>query len=206
MLQQLLPLIMSIPAETSIKDLAGAAIAGLLADKETMQNINIDNLLFGLLAGSTIDEAKVTVFGDLTITGKVSDVAAVMKLQKEITSDRRSRKATKETIQAYVDELNKNVELKCSFKGIEKELPMQVIVCQVGVDYWAVPAVKFADEERYTPIVELLDIKSMNYLINIASHCVQPLTTSVAVLGSTVTTLANLYLGMVQAQQEQQEQ
>ena len=86
------------------------------------------------------------------------------------------------------------------------KLPMKLVASQVGVDYWAMPAVKFEDQNDYTPIVELFDIKTMNYLFNIADHGVQPLMTTVTSFGSMIVSFANLYLGMVQAQQAQQGQ
>lgn len=202
-LPTILPTIMGLPEETSIMDLAKVSIASIIGSGQASQMI--DQLLFGLLQGSSVDEATVTLMGDLSMTAKVKDIPGVIQTQREMAKVRRSG-ADQKTIQEYVDKLNGMVEMEAECKGLEMKLPMKLVASQVGVDYWAMPAVKFEDQNDYTPIVELFDIKTMNYLFNIADHGVQPLMTTVTSFGSMIVSFANLYLGMVQAQQAQQGQ
>lgn len=190
-LMSMLPFIMSIPAETSIADLAKTTILSLVGSGQAKQMV--DSFLFGLLQDGAIDEATVTLFGDLSLTAKVKNLAAVIQTQQEMAAYRRSG-ADEKTIQQYVDQLNSNIELSGACKSLQQELPMKLITTQVGVDFWAMPAVKFADESTYRPLTELLDIKSLSYLLNIADHAVEPLSATVTSFGSIISSLANLIL------------
>ncbi|MBR6827150.1 MAG: hypothetical protein IKM76_03210, partial [Prevotella sp.] len=44
-----------------------------------------------------------------------------------------------------------------------------------GVDYWAMPAFNFADEQGYVSIIDLLDKESIEYGINIIDHAAEPM-------------------------------
>ena len=59
-------------------------------------------------------------------------------------------------------------------KNPGKEIPMKLATTQIGIDYWAVPALKFADETDYVPLTEVLDQKSVEYGLNIVDHAVDP--------------------------------
>jgi hypothetical protein len=50
------------------------------------------------------------------------------------------------------------------------------------VDYWAVPALNFADENGFVPLTELLDKESMEYGINIVDHAILPMKESIVVI------------------------
>lgn len=44
-----------------------------------------------------------------------------------------------------------------------------------GIDYWAVPALNFADENGYVALTDMLDKESIEYMINIIDHAAGPM-------------------------------
>lgn len=194
-LTQMMTIITTMFADYSILDIAKELVES--GQAKTM----VDGLMVGILQGSAIEEVSVKLFDFLIFKASVSDVPAVLELQKRMTEARRSG-ASEAEIQEYVDNLNKYVNLRGEVQGVDMVLPMTLVTFPIGVDYWAMPAVKFPDENHYTPFAALLDIKSINYLINIADHCVQPLMGTAASVGSLAYSLASLYFGVLQAKKD----
>lgn len=191
-MQMISSIIAIIPAEVSTLDI----VKDLIESGEAKGMI--DALLLGIFNGFAIEDVSVKLFDNLIFRASVSDVPEVIKIRKEMIETRRSG-ATEAEIQAYVDQLNKYVVLRGEVQGVDMVLPMTLVTYPIGVDYWAMPAVQFPDENHLTPFVALLDIKSINYIINIADHCVQPLMGTAASVGSLVYSLANLYFGVLEA-------
>jgi len=55
------------------------------------------------------------------------------------------------------------------------------VTTKIGVDWWAVPGLNFADENGYVPLTEMLDKESVEYAFNIVDHAVEPAKNSIVV-------------------------
>ena len=131
------------------------------------------DLLVALMGGSNLD-ATFSLNGDLTTEISVSDCGKAMQLQKEMAHARRSY-ADQATIEGYTQQLNELVSAKMTCDGVNQEIPMRLQTEKFGVDYWAMPAFNFADEQGYVPFTQLLDKESVEYAINIVDHAAEPM-------------------------------
>ena len=109
------------------------------------------DLLVALMGGSNLD-ATFSLNGDLTTEISVSDCGKAMQLQKEMAHARRSY-ADQATIEGYTQQLNELVSAKMTCDGVNQEIPMRLQTEKFGVDYWAMPAFNFADEQGFVPLV-----------------------------------------------------
>ena len=134
---------------------------------------SIADVFTAIMAGNSIEDMTLTLLGCLTTNVKVSDCEKVVTLQNEMAEARRNY-ADQKTIENYVSQLNKLVTSTMSDKTLGQEIPMKLTTTQIGIDYWAVPALKFADETDYVPLTEVLDQKSVEYGLNIVDHAVDP--------------------------------
>ena len=131
------------------------------------------DLLVALMGGSNLD-ATFSLNGDLTTEISVSDCGKAMQLQKEMAHARRNY-ADQATIEGYTQQLNELVSAKMTCDGVNQEIPMRLQTEKFGVDYWAMPAFNFADEQGYVPFTQLLDKESVEYAINIVDHAAEPM-------------------------------
>lgn len=152
-----------------------------------------------LLNGASLDNYEVTLLGDLTISASISNIYMAIQTNKALKEARRNG-ADEATISQSVEQLNQFIKLGLKAKKLNAELPAKLVTTKVGVDYTPLPAVSF-DGKEFTPITELIDVKSTGYLINIADHCVQPLSTAVTSLGVITGNLIKLFT--LQSQEEQ---
>ena len=134
---------------------------------------SIADVFTAIMAGNSIEDMTLTLLGCLTTNVKVSDCEKVVTLQNEMAEARRNY-ADQKTIENYVSQINKLVTSTMSDKTLGQEIPMKLTTTQIGIDYWAVPALKFADETDYVPLTEVLDQKSVEYGLNIVDHAVDP--------------------------------
>ena len=134
---------------------------------------SVADVFTAIMAGNSIEDMNLTLLGCLTTNVKVSDCEKVVTLQNEMAEARRNY-ADQKTIENYVSQLNKLVTSTMSDKTLGQEIPMKLTTTQIGIDYWAVPALKFADETDYVPLTEVLDQKSVEYGLNIVDHAVDP--------------------------------
>ena len=134
---------------------------------------SILDVLVALISGSTL-EGTVTLNNDLTTTVSISDCGKTMKLQREMAHARRSY-ADQATIEGYTQQLNELVSAQMTCKGVNQVIPMKLQTEKFGVDYWAMPAFNFADEQGYVPFTQLLDKESVEYAINIVDHAAEPM-------------------------------
>ena len=134
---------------------------------------SVADVFTAIMAGNSIEDMTLTLLGCLTTNVKVSDCEKVVTLQNEMAEARRNY-ADQKTIENYVSQLNKLVTSTMSDKTLGQEIPMKLTTTQIGIDYWAVPALKFADETDYVPLTEVLDQKSVEYGLNIVDHAVDP--------------------------------
>ena len=133
----------------------------------------IMDVMTAIMAGNSIEDMTITLLGCLTTNVKVSDCEKVVKLQNAMAKARRNY-ADEATIDGYVSQLNQLITCSMSDKTLSQQIPMRLTTTKVGVDYWAVLALKFADETDYVPLTEVLDQQSVVYGINIVDHAVDP--------------------------------
>ena len=131
------------------------------------------DVLTALMSGGKL-EAILTLNDDLTTTVSISDCGKAMQLQKEMAHARRSY-ADQATIEGYTQQLNELVSAKMTCDGVNQVIPMKLQTEKFGVDYWAMPAFNFADEQGYVPFTQLLDKESVEYAINIVDHAAEPM-------------------------------
>ena len=131
------------------------------------------DVLTALMSGGKL-EAILTLNDDLTTTISISDCGKTMQLQHEMAHARRSY-ADQATIEGYTQQLNELVSAKLTCKGVNQVIPMRLQTEKFGVDYWAMPAFNFADEQGYVPFTQLLDKESVEYAINIVDHAAEPM-------------------------------
>ena len=138
---------------------------------------SIIDVLVALMSGSDI-KATFTLNDDLTTTLAVNDCGKVMQLQNEMAHARRNY-ADQATIDGFTKQLNGLVKGVMSSKGVTQEIPMNLATTKIGVDWWAVPALKFADEQGYVPLTDMLDKESIEYGFNIIDHAAEPMAGSI---------------------------
>ena len=131
------------------------------------------DVLVALMSGSKL-EGSLTLNDDLTTDISISDCGKVMQLQSEMAHARRSY-ADQATIEGYTQQLNELVSAKMTCKGVNQVIPMRLQTEKFGVDFWAMPAFNFADEQGYVPFTQLLDKESVEYAINIVDHAAEPM-------------------------------
>ncbi len=131
------------------------------------------DVLTALMSGGKL-EAILTLNDDLTTTVSISDCGKTMQLQHEMAHARRSY-ADQATIEGYTQQLNELVSARMTCKGVNQVIPMRLQTEKFGVDYWAMPAFNFADEQGYVPFTQLLDKESVEYAINIVDHAAEPM-------------------------------
>ena len=134
---------------------------------------SILDVLVAMMSGNNI-ESTITLNDDLTTAVSISNCGKVMQLQKEMAQARRNY-ADQATIEEYTKQLNGLVSAKMTCKGVNQVIPMKLQTEKFGVDYWAMPAFNFADEQGFVPLTELLDAESIQYGINIIDHAAEPM-------------------------------
>ena len=131
------------------------------------------DVLVALMSGGSL-EGTLTLNDDLTTDISISDCGKAMQLQKEMAHARRNY-ADQATIEGYTQQLNELMSAKMTCKGVNQVIPMKLQTEKFGVDYWAMPAFNFADEQGYVPFTQLLDKESVEYAINIVDHAAEPM-------------------------------
>ena len=69
---------------------------------------------------------------------------------------------------------------------------MRLQTHKIGVDWWAAPALNFADEKGYVSLYDMLDKESLEYGINIIDHAAEPMQQSVVVVRQLMQALQKL--------------
>lgn len=156
---------------------------------------NAKNILNGIsymaLNGATIDNYEVTLLGDLTMAVNVNNIYAASQAIEAMKEARRNG-ADEATISQHAETLNQLVQLKVKTNKLGAELPAKMVAAQVGVDWTVMPAISF-DGQEYTPVPELIDVKSTCYIVNIADHCIKPLSSVASSMGIITGNLIKLF-------------
>ena len=160
------------------KSMIDLACTGEYPDKEIdfsqfTASGRILDVLVALMSGGSL-EGTLTLNDDLTTDISISDCGKVMQLQSEMAHARRNY-ADQATIEGYTQQLNELVSAKMTCDGVNQVIPMKLQTEKFGVDYWAMPAFNFADEQGYVPFTQLLDKESVEYGINIVDHAAEPM-------------------------------
>ena len=134
---------------------------------------SILDVLVAVTTGGSL-EGTLTLNDDLTTEISISDCGKTMQLQHEMAHARRNY-ADQATIEEYTQQLNELVSAKMTCKGVNQVIPMKLQTEKFGVDFWAMPAFNFADEQGYVPFTQLLDKESVEYGINIIDHAAEPM-------------------------------
>jgi len=137
------------------------------------QSENILEALMGLMQTVNVKDMSLTFMDDLTTKMAISNCAKLIQLNAEM-SDARRHGASQSTIDSYVSQMNQLMSGNMYVKALDMTLPMQLQSAQVGIDYYAIPAVKFSDETTYVSLDQLLDRDAMGYLINVMDHGMAP--------------------------------
>ena len=163
-----------------------------LTDLSKLTSSNsIMDIMQAVLLGNSLDNLQITLLDDLTTTVKVSDCQKALVLQSEMAKARRSY-ADQATIEGYVSQLNELVSGSMVCKGLDQQIPMRLATTKIGVDWWACPALNFADEKGYVPLTEMLDKESLEYGINIIDHAAEPMQQSIVVVRQLVGALQKM--------------
>lgn len=131
------------------------------------------DVLVALISDANL-EGSVTLNDDLTASLYISDCGKLMKLQREMAHARRHY-ADEATIEGYTKQLNELLNAKATCEGVNMVIPMQLKTEKLGVDYYAMPAFNFGDEDGFVPYPELLDKECIDYAINIVDHAAEPM-------------------------------
>jgi hypothetical protein len=159
---------------------------------------SIFDVIAFLMTGRSLEEAKLTLLDDLTTTISISDMAKVTRLGQELAHARRNY-ADQQTIDQYTQQMNQFFSGSMSCADINQQIPMRLQTIKFGIDYWSVPALNFADENGYVPITDMLDKESIEYMINIMDHSVEPMQQSLIIMRQLMQYIQTL-LGGMQAQ------
>ena len=177
--------------KTSGKGIGG--LANLDLSQATM-SASLFDMIAVLLNGCSVDEAKLTILDDLTTITSISDMGKVTKLSQQLAEARRSY-ADLKTIDQYTQQMNELVKSQMTCKGLNQNIPMKMKTIQFGVDYWTVPALNFSDENGYVAITDMLDKESIEYMLNIIDHGVEPMQQSLIVVRQLIQYVTNLASG-----------
>ena len=139
---------------------------------------SIVELFAAIMAGNSLKEGTITLIDDLTTTLTISDCGKLLELQRAMASARRNY-ADQMTIDGYTQHLNELISGTMTCKGLNQTIPMKLQTIKFGVDYWAMPALNFADENGYVAITDMLDKESIEYMINIVDHAAEPMQQSI---------------------------
>ena len=151
-------------------------------DLSQMKNMSsILDILSLLSSGRKLDNAQITLLGDLTTTLSISDMQQALKVYTDSRTARRNY-ADQQTIENYPRQLNELVNAEMTCKGINQTIPVSFVTAKLGVDWCTMPGLSFADETGYVPFTELLDRQSLEYGTNIIDHAIDPMKESIIVM------------------------
>ena len=165
-------------------------------------NMSIAQAFAAVMAGNSLEEGTITLLDDLTTTLKISDCAKVIQLQNQMASARRNY-ADEATIEQYTQQLNQLVSGSMTCQGLGQTIPMKLKTIKFGIDYWAMPALNFADENGYVTLTDMLDMESIEYMVNIADHAAEPMQQSIVTVRQLMQYLQTM-MGSIRQKQGQQ--
>jgi hypothetical protein len=139
---------------------------------------SIIDLLSAVWGTHSLDEGKIILLDDLETTVSISNMAMAIEIANEMAKARRNY-ADQQTMGAYADQLNELISCTMICKGVNQTIPMRMVTTKIGVDWWAMPGLNFADENGYVAITDMLDKESVEYGFNLLDHAVGPMQQSI---------------------------
>ena len=137
-------------------------------------NDNFFDLITNVISGFRVDNLSITTLENITTTMKIDDCKKFVMLHAEMTKARRNG-ADQQTIDGYASQMNDLLTCSVEDKLLHQTIPMRFMASKVGVDWWAMPAMSFADENGFVPITDLLDKESIEYAVNVIDHAAMPM-------------------------------
>ena len=137
-------------------------------------NDNFFDLITNVISGYRVDNLSITTLENITTTMKIDDCKKFVTLHAEMTKARRNG-ADQQTIDGYASQMNDLLTCSVEDKLLHQTIPMRFMASKVGVDWWAMPAMSFADENGFVPITDLLDKESIEYAVNVIDHAAMPM-------------------------------
>ena len=144
-------------------------------------SMSLVDALINVMAGNNLKEGSLTLLDDLTTTVTISDCQKAIQVRQAMNSARRNY-ADQQTIDQYTQQLNQIITGSMTCKGLNQTIPMKMKTIKFGVDYTAVPALNFADENGYVALTDMLDKESIEYMFNIVDHAADPMQESLVVV------------------------
>ena len=141
--------------------------------QDDMMDSSLLSLLLATVMGNSVDQLKLTLADDLVGDIKISDVGQAAAVLAQAKAARRNY-ASQTDIDVYTQQLNQIVSGSLECKGLNQQIPMTLQTTALGVDYVAMPSLKFADEDTFVPLTDLLDKEGMAYALNIVDHSIAP--------------------------------
>ena len=175
---------------------------GMTDYSQLTSSMTIAEMFINVMAGNNVKEGVITLLDDLTTSVKVSDCAKVVELQNQMARARRNY-ADEATIDQYTQQLNNLISGSMTCAHTDQQIPMKLQTVKFGVDYWAVPALKFSAGTDYEPITNMLDKESIAYMINIADHAAEPVQQSLVTVRQLMHYLTMIFTGQQTQQQGQ---
>ena len=173
-------------------------------DLSQLSSGSIFDVIASVFSGRSLDECKLTILDDLTTTFSISDMQKTTKLSQGVARARRNY-ADEATIDQFTQQFNEIMKFQITCKGINQTYPMKLITTKFGVDWWTMPAFRFAEGSDYVLVTDALDQESIRYMINIADHAAEPMQQSAIVVRQLMQYIQTL-VGGLQNQQNQQNQ
>jgi hypothetical protein len=161
---------------------------------EFTSSSSILDLIAALFNSSDLKEAKVTLFNDLTTTINVSNMPKALQAVHK-SAKARQNNADQQTIDKYTQQLNELVTLNMTSKSLGQTIPMRMETVKLGNDWLSLPSLKFADEDTYVPLTQLMDQESLQNGLDAIDHAVAPMQQSIVVtrqLVQLISSFANL--------------
>ena len=135
---------------------------------------NLIEAIIAMISGISLEEGNVTLLDDLTTSLKIDNCAEALGLVFAMSNARRNY-ADYQVIEQYTEQLNQIVTASMTCQGLNQYIPMRLQTAKIGIDYWSVPALNFADENGYVALTDMLDKESIEYMVNIADHAAVPM-------------------------------
>lgn len=182
--------------EVSLDDFSDY-IGGIFSNfdfSEFTSSSSILDVIAALFNSSDLEEAKVTLFNDLTTTISVSDMSKALKVAHK-SAKARLNNADQQTIDNYTQQLNELITLNMTSKSLGQTIPMRLETVKLGNDWLSLPSLKFADEDTYVPLTQLMDQESLQNGLDAIDYASVPMQQSIDVtrqLIQLISSFANL--------------
>jgi hypothetical protein len=161
---------------------------------DILTNPSLLNMLLSTVVGNSIDQLKLTLYDDLSINAKISDVGKAIAIQKQAKAARRQY-ASEAEIAPFAQQINEVLSASLECKGVNQKIPVTIKTAPFGVDYLLMPALKFADEQDYVLLTDLLEKESLIYTLNIIDHGTPNATQGIVAISQVLAVMRTLLAG-----------